>query len=318
VKPANDIKEYFIEVNHEQEIYKIPVLDICGTPSDKILFIVSALHGDEYEACRAIQLLNIRLRGELISGRVIAFPVANPAAFKANSRTTPELLDGMNLARSFPGSPDGSLTEKIADKIWQFILQNKSTNSFLLDLHSGGQHYSYVHLSGVRDIQLDSPISKISMDLARAMQIPNLWIMPATEGTISTVAIAAGIPAIGCEMEGTGGLNDKDVEVYLKGILNVLKYTQQLQSGEYSLQAGDFLPIETILSPGDGFIPVFPSLKTKLKSGDEICEILDSFGNFVTKIFSPCTGEIWAVRRNPSISKNEIVALVSNERNQHV
>lgn len=315
---VNHITEFFLDVNHEQDTYRIPVLDISGLASDKVTFIVSALHGDEYEACRAIQLLNTHLKSESISGRVIAFPIANPAAFKANSRTTPELLDGMNLARSFPGDAAGSLTEKVADKIWQYILSNKTSNSYLLDLHSGGQHYSYVELSGVRDIDLDSPQSKISMELARAMQISNLWIMPATEGTISTVAINAGIPAIGCEMQGTGGLDDNDVQVYFKGILNVLRYTQQLQSGEYSLQSGEFLPIETILSPSDGFIPSFPSLKTKLNSGDEICEILDSFGNFVTKIFSPCNGEIWAIRRNPSISKNEIVALVSNERNQHV
>lgn len=316
MKSQNNIEEYFVSVEHNKENYQIPVIEIMGENSDITLFITSALHGDEYEACRAIQKLKDVLKNEKISGRVIAIPVANPAAFRANSRTTPDLIDGENLARSFPGNPEGSLTEKLADKIWTLILANRTENSFLLDLHSGGQHYSYVQLSGIRDTKLDSPESKISMDLARAMQIPNLWIMPNTKGTISTVAISQGIPAIGCEVEGTGGLSDFDTAVYLNGILNVLRYTKQLSSGELNLQKGEFLPIMTVLSPSEGFIPKFPVLSTKIKTGEAICEITDYFGNLVETVLSPCEGQIWAIRRNPSITKDEIVALISDERNR--
>lgn len=312
----NSFNEFFISVWDNNKNYDLPVIEIVGDESDKTLFITSALHGDEYEAFQAIILLKEVLKKERISGRVIALPVANPAAFRANSRITPELLDGENLARSFPGDPNGTLTQKIASNIWNFILENRTRNSYLLDLHSGGQHYSYVHLSGIRDIKLDSPETKIAMDLARAMQMSNLWIMPDTKGTISTVAINEGIPAIGCEVEGTGGLNQEDVRTYLNGILNVLRYTKQLQAGELKMQEGEFFPIQTILSPSDGFISKFPNLNHHVKVGEEICEISDYFGNLVEKVISPCEGRIWAIRRNPSITKEEIVALVSDERNR--
>jgi predicted deacylase len=137
--------------------------------------------------------------------------------------------------------------------------------------------------------------------------------MPPTPGTLSTVAIEAGIAAIGCEVEGTGGLNHSDSEIYLNGLINVLRFTNQIKNDGFKLQGGEFHPIETILSPADGFIESFSKLYTSVKAGDSICEILDYFGNPVMKISAPSEGTLWAVRRNPSITKGEILAILSLE-----
>ena len=316
MKQATIFKNYALDITHENSTFEVPVIEMHGTPSADTLFIFSALHGDEYEATRAIHLVQDYFKSEQLTGRIIAIPVANPAAYKANLRSTPDAFDGENLARSFPGDANGTLTQKIADSLWNLILNNRTENSFILDLHSGGQNYSYAHLSGIRDLKIESTQTKIAMELARAMQIPNLWMMPATAGTLSTVAIASGIPAIGCEVEGTGGLNPLDVMIYFKGILNVLRYTKQLSSGELFLQEGEFVPIETIYSAVDGFIASCPTVESPIKSGEVICEILDYFGDPKVKIHSPCDGKIWAIRRNPSIAKGEIIALVSHERKQ--
>lgn len=311
----NSLSEFQLEVNDSSVKVSIPVLEITGDEGDQTLFIFASLHGDEYEASSAIYELKEYLKSQPISGKILAFPISNPLAFYANERCTPKEFDGKNLARSFPGSADGTITEKIANVLWQFVLSHQSKENFLLDLHSGGQHYSYTHLSGVRDMQLTSKQSKISMDLARAMLIKNLWLMPATEGTLSTEAIRAGIPAIGCEVEGTGGLNKFDVNVYLNGILNVLRYTKQLQIGELILETAQFKPIETINSPTTGFISQIPKLHTKLNEGEVICQLLNEYGEVSTEVLSPCTGELWAIRRNPSIRKDEILAIISKERN---
>jgi len=311
----NSLSEFQLEVSDSSVKVRIPVLEITGDESDQTLFIFASLHGDEYEASSAIYNLKDYLKSQPISGRIFAFPISNPLAFYANERCTPKEFDGKNLARSFPGNLDGTITEKIANLLWQFVLSHQSKENFILDLHSGGQHYSYAHLSGVRDLQLTSKQSKISMDLARAMLIKNLWFMPATEGTLSTEAIRVGIPAIGCEVEGTGGLNQTDVNVYLNGILNVLRYTKQLKTGELILEPAKFIPIETINSPTTGFISQIPKLHTKLNEGELICQLLDEYGELKAEVLSPCTGEIWAIRRNPSIQNDEILAIVSKERN---
>lgn len=314
MRKATIFKTYTLDINHENSTLQVPVIEMQGTPSKDTLFIFSALHGDEYEATRAIHLVQDYFKSEQLSGKIIAIPVANPVAYKANLRSTPDSIDGENLARSFPGDANGSLTQKLASAIWNLVVDNRTERSFLLDLHSGGQHYAYVRLSGIRDLRIGSIQTKIAMELARAMQFPNLWIMPATAGTLSTVAINSGIPAIGCEVEGTGGLSPSDVHAYFQGILNVLRYTGQLINGEFYLQEGEFLPIQTIYSSKDGFIASIPTLNSPIKSGEVICEILDYFGALQVKIYSPCDGNLWAIRRNPSITNGEIIALVSQER----
>ena len=71
---------------------------------------------------------------------MIAMPVVNPLAFAAGSRTTPE--DGLNLARVFPGNPNGSITERLAAVIFNEYV---SRANYLIDLHSGG--VIFVHAS---------------------------------------------------------------------------------------------------------------------------------------------------------------------------
>ena len=74
-------------------------------------------HGDEYEGPVALQALTPRARPSAIRGRVIVVPFMNTPAFRAGTRTSP--LDGGNLNRTFPGRPDGTPTEKIADYFYR-------------------------------------------------------------------------------------------------------------------------------------------------------------------------------------------------------
>ncbi len=68
-------------------------------------------HGDEYEGPVALFDLASSLKPEQITGRIIIVPAMNYPAFIAGTRTSP--IDKGNLNRSFPGRPDGSVTEKL-------------------------------------------------------------------------------------------------------------------------------------------------------------------------------------------------------------
>ena len=70
---------------------------------------------------------------------MIIVPFMNMPAFRAGRRTSP--LDGGNLNRSFPGRPDGTPTEKIAD---YFIRTLAPMADFVLDLHSGGRTLDFL------------------------------------------------------------------------------------------------------------------------------------------------------------------------------
>ncbi len=65
---------------------------------------------------------------------MIIVPMMNTPACTAGRRTSP--MDGGNLNRSFPGDPDGSVTEKIADYFTRVLVP---MSDVVLDLHSGGR-----------------------------------------------------------------------------------------------------------------------------------------------------------------------------------
>src|SRR5262249_12641419 len=69
-------------------------------------------HGDEYEGQIPLVKLIRDLDPARIQGRVIVLPAANFPAAMAGTRVSP--IDEGNLNRSFPGDPDGTVTEQIA------------------------------------------------------------------------------------------------------------------------------------------------------------------------------------------------------------
>ena len=95
----------------------LTVLAAVGAQEGPTLTLLSGVHGDEYEGMRTIQLLYRSIDPNKLRGRVIMVPVCNPPAYYAISRTTP--YDEKNLARVFPGSPTGSITEQLAHVITQ-------------------------------------------------------------------------------------------------------------------------------------------------------------------------------------------------------
>lgn len=311
-------KNYFLEVDLGSSSTQIPVMEFTGLTVGPTLFLVAGLHGDEYEATNAVYQLFSELEEKNCSGRVIAIPISNPLAFQGQKRTTPASYDGLDLAREFPGNSEGSPTSRIAASIWKLVSTNCGPEDLLIDLHSGGQNYSYVHISGVRDMKLDSLVTRRSMAAARAMNIENLWFIEPTPGTLTVSSINHGIPSIACEMEGRGGLNEKDSLKYLQGLQNVMKLTGQLSDGHASSNEGEFQHTITVHSKTAGYARILPKRNKSVQESETICEIFDPFGQLIEQVVSPCTGEIWASRTNPSIAIGEIIALVKidngNER----
>src|SRR5690606_15964813 len=79
------------------------------------------------------------LRPQDVSGTVIIVPAMNYPAFRSGTRTSP--IDKGNMNRSYPGRPDGTETEKIADYIYRHLLPRAD---IVLDFHSGGRTLDFV------------------------------------------------------------------------------------------------------------------------------------------------------------------------------
>src|SRR5882757_6821730 len=101
--------------------------------------LTGANHGDEYEGPIALFDLARTLDPASVRGRVIIVPAMNTPAFRAGTRTSP--IDKGNLNRSFPGRPDGTPTQKIADYFQRVLLPMAD---IVLDFHSGGRTLDFV------------------------------------------------------------------------------------------------------------------------------------------------------------------------------
>src|SRR5699024_7533365 len=109
----------------------IPVTVVKNGSGPTALF-TGGNHGDEYEGPLALSKLASSLDPKAVAGRVIIVPFMNAPAVRAGTRTSP--IDQGNLNRSFPGRPDGTVTQKIADYFQRSLLPMAD---LVLDIHSG-------------------------------------------------------------------------------------------------------------------------------------------------------------------------------------
>src|SRR6266852_607147 len=122
---------------------ELPVLVAGGHAGGPHVVVLGGVHGDEYEGVAAAAAVWRDLDVSALRGQVSVVSVANPPAFAAGTRTSP--VDGANLARTFPGSLTGTVTERIAYQLSEVLIRQAD---LLIDLHSAGQHYAMPRLCG--------------------------------------------------------------------------------------------------------------------------------------------------------------------------
>lgn len=113
----------------------LPLIAIVGDRPGPVLIAAAGVHGDEYEGPRALWQIADELAPSALAGSFVALPICNPWAFAAGARATPERIDGINLARTFPGDPAGSPTPRLAAALLLFVTRLQP--ALFVDLHSG-------------------------------------------------------------------------------------------------------------------------------------------------------------------------------------
>jgi predicted deacylase len=146
----------------------IPVLIASGRQPGRTLVVFAGVHGDELEGVQAIHEVFENLNVESMNGRLIAVPVANLPAYRAARRTSP--VDSLNLARTFPGKRDGTVTERLAFYLSEYIISHAD---FFIDLHSSGM--SFVLPTMVGYDAANTVQGRESRDAALHLGMPVLW-----------------------------------------------------------------------------------------------------------------------------------------------
>ena len=251
----------------------IPVTVIKNDVGPTVIF-TGANHGDEYEGPIALWWLSNELKSKDIRGRVIIVPAMNYPAFKAGKRTSS--IDGGNMNRAFPGRPDGTITEIIADYFNRVLLPMAD---YVADMHSGGKTLDFVPFACAHVLE-DKHQQARCIAAMEAFNAPySLMLLELDSAKMyDTAAEKMGKVFIGTELGGGGSASATTVAIAKRGILNLLKHAGIL-SGEPELDPSISLVTPDhrsfVTSEHSGLLEMCVDLGADVKNGEVIALVHD-------------------------------------------
>lgn len=195
----------------------IPITVIAGGDGPTAL-LTGGNHGDEYEGPIALQEMAVTLDPSKVSGRVIILPMMNLPAFAVGRRCSP--IDGGNMNRSFPGRPDGTVTQKIAHFIATELVP---LADIVLDYHSGGRTLDFLPFAAAH-ILPDKQQEAACMAAMEAFNAPYSMKMLEIDsvGMFDTTVEDLGKVFVTTELGGGGTSTAASVAIARKGVRNLL------------------------------------------------------------------------------------------------
>lgn len=229
-------------------------------------------HGDEYEGPVALFDLAQKLRPEDLTGRVIIIPAMNYPAFCAATRTSP--IDQGNLNRLFPGRPDGTVTEKIADYFQRNLLPLADV---VLDIHSGGKTLDFLPFAAAHILENKEQEAQCFAAVA-AFSAP--WSMRMTEidavGMYDTAVEEMGKTFVTTELGGGGTARAETVAIAKRGVRNLLCHSGILE-GEVERAPSCWLDMPSgecfIVAEDAGLVETCHDLGDPVKAGDVVTRV---------------------------------------------
>ncbi|KEF33092.1 hypothetical protein D777_00100 [Marinobacter nitratireducens] len=166
-----------------------PVLVVNGAHAGPTLCLTGAVHGDELNGIEIIRRAMYDLEPDKLSGRVVGVPIVNLPGFQQASRYLPDRRD---LNRHFPGSPDGSLADRIAYSLFENIIRHCD---MLVDIHTGS--LKRTNLPQLRADMNNAAVAEFTRGFDRMAVVhstgsPGMLRNAAVDAGITTVTLEAG------------------------------------------------------------------------------------------------------------------------------
>jgi N-alpha-acetyl-L-2,4-diaminobutyrate deacetylase len=234
--------------------------------------LTGANHGDEYEGPVALADLAATLGPAEITGRVIILPFMNYPAFRAGRRLSP--IDGGNMNRIFPGRPDGTVTEKLADYIHRTLVPMAD---IVLDFHSGGRTLDFLPFAASHILadEAQEARCRAARDAFCAPYAMSMLEIDAA-GMFDSAVEDAGKVFVTTELGGGGTSSARTNAIARRGVRNVLKHAGILSGAieraptvMLDMPSADcFLFCET-----EGLVEFMVDLGDPVRAGDVIARV---------------------------------------------
>ncbi|OGU34125.1 MAG: hypothetical protein A3K13_03995, partial [Gemmatimonadetes bacterium RIFCSPLOWO2_12_FULL_68_9] len=290
--------------------YDIPVAVVNGATAGKVLALAAGSHGTEYASVIALERLIELLDPATISGTVIIVPLINVASFQ---RIVPHLnpVDGKNMNRFFPGSLQGTQTERASFVLTRDVILK---SDHVIDMHGGDMDenlrpYSYWTKTG------NPAQDSISRDMVLAFGLDHIIISadrpkdPAASRYLENTASTRGKPSITVEAGRAGTVEPEDVQALIDGTLGIMAYLRMLDRPVQFVEHPVWMErVVSVASEASGIFHPLVERGTYVAEGMKMGYVTDYLGKTIWEARAPAAGVITFVRAVPSMNQGETIA----------
>ncbi|WP_222852111.1 succinylglutamate desuccinylase/aspartoacylase family protein [Olivibacter sp. SDN3] len=311
VKPGQRV-DLQIPVSDEKHRTFIPISILHGKQPGPTFSIIAGVHGYEYTPILAVQQLLAQLDPEKLSGTLLIVPVANVPGFEGRSVfINPQ--DRKNLNRVFPGDLAGSITERIAATINQYIIKR---SDILLDIHAGDGNEDLLPFACYYDRKDTPGITAHAKSLTLAAGFTYNLSYPYTLKPHDKAEYAfkeatqQGLVALSLECGKLGRTDSSDTDQIVHAILNIL-HKEKMLPGKHNNTT--LTPQKLITKQHYVYAPTSGIFYSNFKSGDLVEKgkmigyISDFFGKVQKKIHAPVKGRVMYKIGTPPVQAKETV-----------
>jgi predicted deacylase len=299
---------------------QIPVTVVAGSAGDgPVLALVAGTHGSEPSPIVALQRVRAELDPAALSGTVIIVHVANVPSF-VHRTIYRGPWDQKNLNRVYPGSPNGTTSERIAHAITTEVIDRCD---YLVDLHSGDGNEALRPYAYWNKLGLDDRVDTIAREMALAFGLEHIVIdrgRPSDLGAslfCANTAHVRGKPAVTTEAGAVGVPTKEMVALNVRGAFRVMRYLGMLPGPKEMVEHPRWIePSQVLTSPETGTWHAAVVPDQHVEAGDLLGRLTDYFGDPIAEVRSPLEGIVTYVVVSPSMGKGEPVAMVGHIADQ--
>jgi hypothetical protein len=285
----------------------IPLTIIRGAKAGKTLVLVAGVHGYEYPPILALYRLKELIDPQKLAGTLVLTHIANLLSFqKRTIYYNPH--DWKNLNRVFPGSPEGTISQRTAFVLTEEVIKKCD---YLVDLHCGDGNealipYTYWMISGNRELDsltrgmaLAFGIKHIIIDETRSQDLTD-------SKYLGNTAVLLGKPAITTESGYLGKTDEESIRRNINGALSLMRHLGMLEGRPEIPDDPVWIDrYEVVYSKTDGLFFPLTKMGHYVSKGQRVGYVTDYLGRIAEDLRAPFSGIILYIVNTPPAGRGE-------------
>ncbi|HET6663108.1 MAG TPA: succinylglutamate desuccinylase/aspartoacylase family protein [Acidimicrobiales bacterium] len=280
----------------------LSVMVVNGLRPGPTLWLSGVIHGDELNGIEIIRQVLRLLHPRSLAGTVLAVPIVNVFGFLNESRYLPDRRD---LNRSFPGSPRGSLTARLAHRFTTEIVGPSDAG---IDFHTGSDHRT-----NLPQLRVELGLPGIAA-MAEAFAAPVTLNASQRDGSLRSYCARLGKPILVYEGGEANRFNEAAIKGGVDGTLRVLS-ALDMWSGEPPAPAGPTVIVEHShweRAHRSGIVRIDVHPGQRVERGEVLGIIAGALGDRALPVRASTPGIVLGYTRHPMVSQGDALVHVAD------